>query len=183
MTIHLPLCIDLDGTLIQTDVLQEMLAAYVKRWPHKIFLVLWWWIQGRAYLKQQLARYVALQIDKLPYNDQLVTWLQQQKTEGQTIILVTASDFVPAKHIADHVGIFDDVMASNGRINLRAQAKADALVKRFGHQGFIYAGNSKDDLKVWHQSAEIIAVDTPISVLKKAQAMNKPLIVFDKNHK
>ncbi len=175
----LPLCVDLDGTLIRTDTLQETILKFLWQWPHKVFHLAWWLIKGRAFLKQKLAQYIDLQLYELPVNEEFLDWLRSEKNIGRKLILVTASDEKPAKAIADALGIFDETLASDGQTNLRAHAKAEALIKRYGQDKFVYAGNSKDDLKVWASSAEIIAVNTPQNILKQAQLSGKPLQIFN----
>src|ERR1700691_355636 len=90
---QIPLVVDLDGTLIQTDLLWESLAQYLRRNPLGLFLALFWWTRGRAFLKKQLARRVRLDPAALPYNKDFLAWLKEQKASGRKIILATASDF------------------------------------------------------------------------------------------
>ena len=93
---QLPLCVDLDGTLIYTDILQEMMVQYIWKWPYKIVNLLVWWCRGRAYLKQKLATKITLDPTQLPVNYFFLDWLYQQQHSGRDIILVTASDQKPA---------------------------------------------------------------------------------------
>ena len=48
-----PLCVDLDGTLIRTDLLWESLLALLKQRPLSIFQLPFWLLKGRAYFKHQ----------------------------------------------------------------------------------------------------------------------------------
>ena len=73
----------------------------------------------------------------------------EQKRGGRVLILATASDIAMANPVARHVGLFDGVMASDGKTNLRHAAKLHALTEKFGPRGFDYAGNSSVDLGVW----------------------------------
>ena len=40
---RVPLCVDLDGTLIKTDLLWESLARLLRRNPFQLFPVFFWW--------------------------------------------------------------------------------------------------------------------------------------------
>lgn len=100
-----------------------------------------------------------------------------KKNNGHQIFLATACDEVYAKKIADSLKIFDGVFSSNGISNLRAESKASTLVTIFGERGFIYAGNSRDDIKVWEKSAECILVNPSKSVLNKMK--NRKYVLFD----
>jgi phosphoserine phosphatase len=174
----LPLCVDLDGTLIRTDILQEMILKYLWRWPYKLINLMIWLVKGRAFLKQQLANYVTLKRSELPLNQAFLAWLQQERAKGRQLLLVTAADYKPASAIAQDLGIFDVTLASNGKENLRADAKAKALVHRYGEGLFAYAGNSQDDLKVWAKAGEMIAVNAPKRVVSQAKQLQKPLHIF-----
>ena len=123
---------DLDGTLIKTDLLWESLARLLRRNPFQIFRILFWWIRGRACLKQQLARRITIDPAALPYNELFLAFLREQKSAGRRLVLVTASDCDMALPVANHVGLFDEVLASDGKTNLRGANKLKALTKKFG---------------------------------------------------
>jgi hypothetical protein len=154
-----PLCVDLDGTLITTDLLWESLVGLLKRSPLATCQVPCWWLRGRAHLKARLAERVSVDPAGLPYHQPLLDYLRGRRREGTPLLLVTASAAAPARRVADHVGLFDEVLASDGKTNLRGPAKAAKLVDRFGARGFDYAGNSSVDLPVWAQSREAIVVN------------------------
>jgi phosphoserine phosphatase len=165
---QIPLVVDLDGTLIKTDLLWESLVQYLRRNPFRIFPVLFWWTRGRAFLKQRLADRVKLDPAKLPVNEKFLVWLREQKMSGRKIVLATASDLQAAKPVADHFGIFDEVLASDGRTNLRGANKLKALTGKFGERGFDYAGNSSVDLAVWRGAHAAIVVNARRSVERRA---------------
>lgn len=167
---QVPLVVDLDGTLIKTDLLWEALARRLRRNPLALFAVLFWWTRGRARLKQWLGRRVHLNPSELPVNDSFLAWLRKQKAGGRMVILATASDFQMAKPVAEHFGIFDDVLASDGRRNLRGRNKLAVLVEKYGERGFDYAGNSLVDVAVWRGARNAIVVNASRSVHKQATA-------------
>ncbi|WP_058088122.1 UbiA family prenyltransferase [Aquabacterium parvum] len=153
-----PLCVDLDGTLIHSDLLLESFLLLLKRNPFYLLLVPLWLLGGKARLKSEIAARVELNGGALPYTKPLLTWLQAQKEAGRPLWLVTASDHRVAQAVADHTGLFDGVLASDGKTNLAGGNKAAELVRRFGEQGFDYAGNHRVDLKVWaHARKAIVA--------------------------
>ena len=168
---QIPLVVDLDGTLIKTDLLWEALARRLRQNPFAIVPILLWWMRGRAFLKMRLGLRVRLSPASIPRNEKFLGWLHEQKSAGRKIILATASDSRLAKPVADYFGIFDDVLASDGRTNLRGPNKLKALVERFGERGFDYAGNSSVDLPVWRGARNAIVVNASPSVQKKAEAL------------
>ncbi len=165
----LPLVVDLDGTLLRTDTLHEQALILAKTQPLKTLLLPSWLMGGKANLKQRLAQQVSLDPTTLPYNGPLLDWLQSERHAGRRIVLCTAADARTAQAIVQHLGIFDEVMASDGKTNLGAARKAESLQQRFGHQGFDYVGNSRDDLPVWQAARQAVVVNAPASVVKAAQ--------------
>lgn len=162
-----PICVDLDGTLIKNDVTIEAMRIFIKHGFFNFLKIFIWLLKGRAYLKKMLALNVDLDISTLQYNKNFLDFLIKKKKEGHDLFLATACDQLYANKIADCLKIFNGVFASDGVINLRAEAKANTLALIFGEDGFIYAGNSKDDLYVWNKSIECILVSPEKIVLKK----------------
>jgi len=168
-----PLVVDLDGTLIKTDLLWEHLARLLRRNPFSIFAVLFWWTRGRAFLKKQLVARVRVEPSTLPYNEKFLAWLRQQKAAGRKIILATASDLKMAQPVADFAGIFDEVLASDGKTNLRSENKLKLLVEKYGERGFDYAGNSPADFAVWRGAREAIVVNASRSLAEQVSRSSK----------
>ena len=175
---QVPLCVDLDGTLIKTDLLWESLARLLRRNPFQLFPVLVWWLRGRAFLKRQLVRRVAVEPATLPYNETFLAFLREQKSAGRKLVLVTASDRGMALPVADYLGLFDEVLGSDGRSNLRGPNKLKALVGKFGERGFDYAGNSSVDLAVWRGARLAIVVNAGPALVKQAAESARPGPVF-----
>jgi apolipoprotein N-acyltransferase len=166
--IQVPLVVDLDGTLIRTDMMWESLSQLLRRNPLAIFQILFWWTRGRAWLKQKLAARVQVDPATLPYHEKFLVWLRAEKKSGRKLILATASDLKMAQPIADHVGLFDEVLASDGKTNLRSENKLKALTEKFGPRGFDYAGNSTADFAVWRGSRQAVVVNASRRVLAEA---------------
>jgi len=170
---QIPLVVDLDGTLIKTDLLWESIARLLRRNPFALFAILFWWTRGRAFLKKQLVARVQIDPTALPYNEPLLKFLREQKSAGRKIILATASDLQMAKPAADFIGLFDEVLGSDGKTNLRSENKLKALVAKFGEHGFDYAGNSSADLAVWRGAREAIVVNASRALVDQAANCTK----------
>ena len=164
------LVIDLDGTLIKTDLLVESLFLLLRQNPFSLFLLPFWLLSGKARLKQEIATRVDLDINSLPYNEQLIKYIEVEKVKGRPIVLATASFEKYAKQIAEHLDIFDQVLASNGQLNLSGHNKKDKLLDLFGAKGFVYAGNAHVDLKVWEAASSAIVVNPEPGLLNKVRA-------------
>ncbi|WP_229238356.1 UbiA family prenyltransferase [Dyella amyloliquefaciens] len=157
---------DLDGTLIHSDLLVETALALLASRPWLIFSMLVWLLRGRAYLKQQIARRVTFDAESLPYNRELIAWLRQQRASRE-VLLCTASDTVLAEKVVEHTQCFDGLFASDGVTNLSGRHKAQALVDAYGEQGFDYVGNAMVDLRVWKHARAAIVIErgTKLSTL------------------
>jgi apolipoprotein N-acyltransferase len=178
-----PLVADLDGTLIKTDLLWESLARLLRRNPFQLFPVLFWWAtRGRAFLKKKLAARVAIDPATLPFNGPFLAFLREQKRAGRKLVLATASDRAMAMPVANHVGLFDEVLGSDGRTNLRGANKLKALTEKFGERGFDYAGNSTADLAVWRGAREAIVVNASRALVKQAAQCAKLGPTFTKDY-
>ncbi|WP_255440409.1 UbiA family prenyltransferase [Caenimonas sedimenti] len=165
-----PLVVDLDGTLIRTDMLHESSVRLFRDAPLATLRIPGWLAAGKAVLKRELAERTPFDAAVLPYNTELLAWLGEQHRAGRRLVLCTATDDKLAREIAAHCGIFDEVLASDGTTNLDGQRKAEALVRRFGAGGFDYAGNATVDLAVWPHARRAIVVNARPSVLAGAQA-------------
>jgi 4-hydroxybenzoate polyprenyltransferase/phosphoserine phosphatase len=153
-----PLCVDLDGTLIHSDLLMETSLALVASRPWVIFAILAWLLRGRAYLKRQIAQRVHFNPETLPYNHELIKWLRNQR-DSRKVLLCTASDTRLAEQVASHTGCFDGMLASDGATNLSGHNKAQALINAFGRRGFDYVGNATVDLRVWRHARAAVVVE------------------------
>ncbi|OCW55978.1 UbiA family prenyltransferase [Hoeflea olei] len=155
---HVPLCIDLDGTLIATDTLWEGLASILIRRPWLIFAAIGWAIAGKAVLKREVAaRYQSAGGD-WPYRAEVIERIRIAREQGQPVWLVTGAAESTAQAIASHLGLFDRVLHSSESENLTSGRKRDRLVALCGDGGFDYAGNSRDDLKVFDAARRAIIV-------------------------
>ena len=164
---ELPLCVDLDGTLVYGDMLAEGmlslsadpgLALAIARLP----------FTGRAAFKAHVGSRHEFDPAYLPYNEPLLDYLRAQKALGRYLVLATAAHERVANAIAAHLGLFDEVIASDSTRNLKGRAKGAALCARFGEHGFAYAGNDASDLAVWKVAGAAIPVNASARVARRA---------------
>lgn len=168
-----PLVVDLDGTLVHTDMLHETTVRAVRDAPWALLMLPVWLSRGKAHLKQQLATRAVVDTAVLPYNTALLDALREEKAKGRTLVLCTASDRKVAEQVAAHLGIFDQVIASDGLHNLAGPNKAQALTEHFGQGGFDYAGNSSVDLDVWQAAGSAWVVNASPAVTARARALGR----------
>jgi 4-hydroxybenzoate polyprenyltransferase/phosphoserine phosphatase len=163
-----PIVVDLDGTLIRTDMLHESALRVMRDKPLHLLRIPYWLTRGKAFLKSRLASQTDFDPASLPYNQDVLAWLRVQRDAGRRLILCTASDRTIAEPIAEYVGLFDEVMASEGTANLAGRNKAAALEERFGRGGYDYVGNSSADLHVWQSARRAIVVNASERLAREA---------------
>jgi 4-hydroxybenzoate polyprenyltransferase/phosphoserine phosphatase len=176
-----PLVVDLDGTLIRTDLLHESASQFLIRNPSRSLSILGWLPRGRAHLKAELAKRSQIDVSTLPLNEPLVAWLREQRAQGRSLILATASHRSLAEQMAARLGFFDDVLATDETVNLKSEAKRDALVKRFGERGFDYVGNEAADLPIWKSAANAIVVAGSPALVREVRAIGNLSATFDRD--
>ena len=166
-----PLVVDLDGTLLKTDLLVESLFALMTQAPLYLFAVPFWLLKGMAYLKQQVSRHITIDPARLPYNEEFLVFLKRQRAYGRRLVLATGTDERLARRISEHLHLFSEVLASDGRTNLCGCRKRDRLVMAFGQRQFDYAGNTSSDIAVWSASRAAILVNASDRVAAKTAAL------------
>ena len=174
-----PLIVDLDHTLIDTDLLFLSSLGVLTKSPWLIAHYFFWLWKGKGYLKDQLVKRFEINIPELPYNESVITYIMKRKKEGSKIVLATASHKNYAFAVAKHLQIFDDVMASNKDFNLSSHNKANSLVKRFGEKNFDYMGDHIRDLPVWEVSRLSIIVNATNRIITSTKHL-KTLVISSK---
>jgi 3-deoxy-D-manno-octulosonate 8-phosphate phosphatase KdsC-like HAD superfamily phosphatase len=204
-----PLIVDLDHTLIDTDLLYESSMGALKKNPLLIFIYPFWFLRGKGYLKEQLTKRFSIDVSALAYNQSVIDYIKKRKKQGDKIILATASHKLYAFAVSNHlkiektqaknkqqdfnlfthndqqttvkkIDLFDDVMASNKNFNLSSHNKAEKLIEHFGDKGFDYMGDHMRDLPVWEASNLSILVNVSNKIINKTKHLNT--LVLSRKH-
>ncbi|MGV7210604.1 UbiA family prenyltransferase [Oxalobacteraceae bacterium A2-2] len=182
----LPLCVDCDGTLIHTDLLFESFLLLLKAHFWQALRVPFWFIKyGKAGTKLRIAALVEIDASLLPYSREVLDYIARGRAAGRHVVLATASAQRYADAIAAHLGVFDQVLATNpaDHRNLSGEGKASELNRLFGRGGYEYVGNSRDDLPVWRDAGQIAVANAPAAVLRGARALGPAQEVARAPHK
>jgi 4-hydroxybenzoate polyprenyltransferase len=169
MTSSPPLCVDLDGTLIQCDSLHESLLKAFKQAPLRTIASLRLLFGGKAAFKDAISQLGTLDAATLPYNPDVLAYVKEQRGDRE-VVLVTGASRRIADSVNDHLNAFDAVLASDEHSNLTGDAKREALEARYGKGGFDYIGNEPTDLKVWSSARQASVVTTSEQFAHKVQA-------------
>jgi len=153
-----PVYVDLDGTLIRSDLLWESLFLFARQKPLQFWRVFGWTLRGKSVLKDELAGRVECDVATLPYRGEVLEALASERANGRRLVLATASSERLARPIAEHLGLFDAVMASTRDVNLSAHRKLAAIQAECGAAGFDYYGNSADDVCLFQAAVDATVV-------------------------
>lgn len=163
------LVVDLDGTLLRSDMLHECFwSALKKNWisPLRCLVAL---LHGRAALKRYLATAATVDVSTLPYEPRVIDFVKDWQASGGQTALVTASDAIVARAVADHLGIFSEAHGSDGQVNLKGTRKAQFLEERYGPKAFTYMGDARPDLHVWRRAGAAITVNASSRLRREAE--------------
>ena len=154
-----PLVVELDGTLIGSDLVTESVIVLLHKSPLQFLRLPLWLAAGRAQFKSRLARVASPGIATLPYRRAVLELLQVERSKGRQLILATEANEELARSVAKHVGLFDGTLASDEQVNLTSETMARRLTEMFGAQGYDYAGSGWDGVPVWRQARKAILVE------------------------
>lgn len=172
-----PLVVDLDGTLVLTDLLDESFLSSLSARPVPALGALGPLLRGdRAALKRRLAEGAAFDPALVPLREDLVAHLRAEKEKGRTLVLATASDELLARPLAASLGLFDEVLASDGETNLGGEAKRALLVTRFGERGFDYAGDRRADLPVFRSARKALLAGPGVALRAEVEGAGTPVV-------
>lgn len=174
----IPLCVDLDDTLIRTDILWESVVQLWRRPLVALSALSALLLRGKAGLKTFLAAEIPIDPVTLPYRDDVLDFVKSQRANGRSVILATATHRIVAQRIADHLGIFSRVFATEAELNLSGARKQQALESAFGAHGFDYIGDSRKDLPIFAAARQALLVKPSRSLLALASVNGNVAHVF-----
>jgi len=173
-----PLCVDLDRTLIRTDILWESIVQLWRSPVTALRALLALLLHGKAAFKTVVAEAITINPASLPYREDVLEFVKAQHRAGRDVILATATHRIPAQSVADHLGVFFRVFATESGINLSGVHKQAALESAYGKGGFDYVGDSDKDLPIFSAAREALLVSPSRSLLERASAVGNVARVF-----
>lgn len=167
-----PLVLDLDGTLIQTDLVLESALNYVRQRPLRLFALLYWAFRGIALLKRELATRSQIAVDLLPVNEPLAAYARRAAETGRVVVVATAANEILARKVCARFPFVSEVLSSSDRVNLKGRRKAVAISQRFP-AGYVYAGDATADLAVWKTARFGVFAGRTSGLLRKMQTLTQ----------
>ena len=168
----IPLFVDLDGTLLKTDIMFEAMLLLLKRNIFYCLPLLFWLAKGPAYLKYQLSKRVDIPVAALPVNTEFLKYLQTQKKINRKLILISASSQKAVDEVKSQMKIFDAAFGSDARLNLKGHTKLEKIRMLAGGKSFAYAGNSRDDTVIWDEASQVVIVNCSVKTVNPEKFEN-----------
>lgn len=169
---ELPLCVDLDNTLVHTNTLVETIVGALRKNPAWVFLIPLWALRGQAYLWSRLVVAFQPSASTLPYAEPVVELVKREAATGRPLVLTTGAHEIVARSVASHLGQFTTVLATNGSVHLVGSAKAAALQSRYGQNGFDYVGDSREDMAVFRICRKAYVASASPALARELQRAN-----------
>jgi phosphoserine phosphatase len=161
------LAVDLDHSLIDTDMIylgmRQLIHKKIYLLPYLFYLR---FFKGKPHAKEFLYRMTNLDIDKLPFNNELIDYINKEKHKYDHIILISGSYYKYVQSIFKHLRLFDSFAGTDLMTNMISENKVKYLNKQFHNPIFDYVGDSKKDLPIWELSRRAFVVDHG-NILKK----------------
>lgn len=175
-----PVYVDLDGSLVATDCLVESLVQLLRRRPGDGLRVLPRLLGDRAALKAWVAARAQPDPSRLPYRPEVLAWIRAAREQGRPVVLATASHESVARAVAAHLGLFDDVLASDDVTNRKGDLKREAIEKHAGSRPFDYLGNDRADLPVWRAAGRALVAAPSAATRAAAAAVGDVEVVVER---
>jgi len=170
----IPLCVNLEGAVLRTGTTAELALALLRRRPWMLFVMLAWLLKGREEFRGQVTRHAVFEPASLPYRRPVLAFLRREAASGREIFLITRARSDVARAIANHLGLFSEVIEIAHDETPKGETIAKALCARFGSGDFDYAGNGHVDIPVW-QTARRSVIVAPSPLLLKNQVWNSQM--------
>jgi|SoiMethySBSTD1v2_1073268.scaffolds.fasta_scaffold09600_7 phosphoserine phosphatase len=162
-----PLCVDLDGTLIDGDTLVISVRQLARRSPWTLFALPFVLLRGRPALKEFIARRFVPDPANLSWRPEVIAFLREEKVRGRQIFLATAAHRLIAEAVVAHLGLFDGLVATEAGENMKGSRKAVFIRKSLGCNDFDYIGDSAADLPIF-EVARVGYLVAPSAALSQA---------------
>ena len=172
------LAVDLDRTLIKADLLEEAIFLYLKKRPWGAYMLATALLKSRANLKNFLVSNVDIKVDLLPYNSKVIDRIRLAREAGHTIVLASASPVRFVQAVADHLGIFDKVIATENN-NLKGLHKLEALKTSYPGAEISYIGDSNSDIPLWKDLGKALMVNPSRLTRKRVEFAKIPIDMID----
>jgi 4-hydroxybenzoate polyprenyltransferase len=153
-----PLVVDVDGTLIKSDLLHEKVLQFVAHHPFDAWRLPLWLAGGKQRLKCELAARVPLDVGAIPLREETMAQVRSAQIEGREVYLASASEQGLVERLADEIGGISGVFGTDPQGNAAGARKAEKLNAALGECRYDYIGDRPVDFAVWRSARKVLAV-------------------------
>ena len=176
----IPLFVDLDGTIIKEDIGQMAIKKKITdNFLSILNLLIRFTLFGKPSVKFYVSKNFQVDFDKLHFNQPCINFVKEAKKLGRKVFLISGSQEIVVKVIANKLNIFDGVYGTRKNYNMISYNKVKFIHNTLGFKKFDYIGNSHQDLKVWEYSENVIYTNVNESLLSKIKSMNKNKVFIE----
>jgi len=143
-----PLLVRNEGVLVETDLLWESFYLLLKRNPFVLIWLPYWLFRGTAFTAQQIMDRVMPSVEYLPYNRQLIGYLQEQHRNGRELVLVTSLSKEYAQRISCHLGFFKSVLSREELLSTVDPKKSKNDLPDSAPVDFVYVCREVEDINL-----------------------------------
>jgi phosphoserine phosphatase len=167
VSVEPPLCVDLDGTLIEGDTLLISIRHLARRSPWVLLALPFVLMRGRPALKAYIANRYVPDPASLVWRTEVLAFLREEKARGRRLVLATAAHRLVGEAVFTYLGIFDALVATESAENLKGAMKTVHIRKSLDCNDFDYIGDSSADLPIF-QAARSCYLVAPSPALREA---------------
>ncbi|MCV2889420.1 UbiA family prenyltransferase [Ruegeria aquimaris] len=173
-----PLVLDVDGTLLRTDLLLETIWAALAHNTVAALRIIFRNLAKPQLLKRELLTIARPDIALLPARQEVLDMAQAVKSQGGTVHLASGADKELVDAVAERFDIQGPNWGTTPERNLTLEEKAALICDRLGPEGYDYAGNSWADLPSWKSARRIIAVAPGARLKAEIDRIGKPIQIL-----
>lgn len=168
-----PLCVDLDGTLIEGNTLRISLRHLARTAPWKLLAVPFLLLRGRPALKAWVARQHIPNPAELIWRAEVLQFLREERGRGRQIVLATAAHKLVADAVCAHLGLFDSIVATESGANVKGKQKTAHIRKSLSCSDFDYIGDSEADIPIFQVARVSYLVAPSASLSASARSVGR----------
>lgn len=171
-----PLILDVDGTLIKSDLTHEMILEAIKRDPHRAFRYAWLGLKSKPQMKQIMVARIGdrLAVESLPLEPKIVELAKEAFAHGREVYLCSGTEQSLVSRLGETLDFITESFGTSPTYNMTSENKATFLQDQFP-DGFDYAGNSSQDFAVWETAQAAYAMRPPSGTDLTTTAIGAPV--------
>lgn len=175
-----PLILDVDGTMLKSDLTHEMILAAVMRDPRKAPHYARVGKADKPQMKQEMVARIGdtLDMSVAPLEPKIVALAETTVEDGREVYLCSGSEQSLVDRLGARLDFITESFGTSPTYNMTSENKAAFLRDRFP-DGFDYAGNSTQDFAVWEAAHSAYGMRPPRGTDKTRTAAGESVTILE----